>query len=163
MIMQAGELKDRVALLDIFEGWKGPETSVINDFRGNMGVSFLSYAIAYYPWLECSVVDAAEVTYANLYTNISTGDVTDINIKDILKGVPLIPKLDQITRDMDTLKYKLFVTPSLKLGGSSGTEEVYPSWANAFNGSPQSDVGGILSDQGLVLAAMYQTIVDLGY
>jgi hypothetical protein len=66
MIAQAGNLKDRVALLDIYDGDQDTETSVISDFRNNMGVSNLSYAIAYYPWLQTEVVSASEITYANL-------------------------------------------------------------------------------------------------
>lgn len=167
MIAQAGELKDRVALLDIYEGYKGPDTTVISDFRNNMGVSFLSYAIAYYPWLECAVVDAAELTYANLFIPPpakpgapppAPGDPLDI--KDVLPGVPLIKILNTINNDYQQLKEDLFITPPIKLG--SGAAKTFGSWSEAFNGSPASDAKDILADQGTVLTAMFQVIYDLG-
>lgn len=164
MIAQAGELQDRVALLDIPGGWQSPDTTtVISDFRNNMGVSYLSYAIAYYPWLECAVVDAAELTFANIYTPSSTETAaTDPqNINTVILGVPLIGKLAQIAGDMDLLEAQLPVTPALALSGATKGAP-YSSWTAAFNASTATDPGSILKDQGTVLASMYKLIYDLG-
>lgn len=163
MIAQAGELKDRVAMLDIYDGWKGPDNStVIPDFRNNMGVSFLNYAIAYYPWLECAVVDASEVTYANVYAPTTAEQNANkwVNIKDVLVGVALLGKLDTINKDMMALETNLMITSKIKLGTANAM--VFSQWSTAFNGSAANAPGDILKDQGTVLAAMYQVIYDLG-
>lgn len=165
MISQAGSLRDRVALLDIYEGWLSPDdpASVISNFRNNMGVNNLSYAIAYYPWLECAVVDASELTYANIYKPIDA-DKADPNLTDIssiIVGEPLLASLDQLTSDLNNLQEHLLITSPLTFTGATSAT-VYPSWSAAFNGSPAVDPKVIITDQSTVLANMYQLIFDLG-
>lgn len=161
MIAQAGGQKDRVAMLDVYKGWQGTDSGVISSFRNNMGVSDLDYAISYYPWLECAVVDAAEVSYANLYTP-TAGSTDPVDIQSILKGLPLLKKLSQISGDMDNLKEGVF-TPALKLGKTPPSDATtYDSWTQAFNSSPDTDSQDIIVDQGKVLYSMYQVIFELG-
>lgn len=161
MIAQAGGLKDRMAMLDIYDGWQATDSGVISNFRNNMGVSDLDYAISYYPWLECAVVDAAEVSYANLYTPAS-GSTDPVDINSILKGLPLLKKLSQVNGDMDTLKGGV-LTPALKLGKNPAIDATtYDSWTQAFNSSPNSESQEIIVDQGKVLYSMYQVIYELG-
>lgn len=165
MIAQAGELKDRVVLLDIYQGWLAPDdpADVIGNFRKNMGASFLSYAIAYYPWLRCSVVETSEISYVNVYQpkDNETTATDPINIKDILVDQPLIPKLDQLAKDLSSLKEQLFIPPSLTLADTNSSMP-FPTWSAAFNGSSATDSNKILNDKAAVLTAMYQLIYDLG-
>ena len=163
MILQAGELMDRVALLDVYDGWQGLDTTVISDFRNSMGVNYLSYAIAYYPWLETAVVDAAELTYANLYPHPGTTptDTSIIPIDQIILGQPLLGKLSQLTTDLDAVQKYLMVPPAIKFSGASDAVS-FPTWNAAFNGSPSTDPADILSDMGVVLLDMYQTLLIWG-
>lgn len=71
MIAQAGSLRDRIALLDIYEGYKDLDSAVIENFRNNIGPDHLSYAVAYYPWLQTEVVSASELKHTNLASSPS--------------------------------------------------------------------------------------------
>jgi len=68
MIAQASDKSDRFAILDIWNGWQAmDQSSVITDFRDNIGTSGLKYAAAYYPWLHSKVVKDKEITTASIY------------------------------------------------------------------------------------------------
>jgi hypothetical protein len=161
MIAQAGNLKDRVALLDIYDGDQDLETSVISDFRNNMGVSNLSYAIAYYPWLQTEVVSASEITYANLAPPDKTATPAVENIQDLLVGVPMLKVLDSISLDYETLEQDLLTTPSLKFT-ASGSGKQYTSWSAAYN-SPEGTDDQIVSGQSVVLATMFDIMYQLSH
>lgn len=68
------EMKNRVALLDIFPTEKEP----IKSFREGVGSEFLSYGAAYYPWLNTSIVGDSFISEKNL--------LFDENLKGFLKG-----------------------------------------------------------------------------
>ncbi|MDL2322910.1 phage tail sheath subtilisin-like domain-containing protein [Bacteroidales bacterium OttesenSCG-928-A17] len=74
MLMHCGyEMKNRVALLDIFPAEKDP----IKGFREEIGSEFLSYGAAYYPWLNTSIVGDQFISEQTL--------VFDENLKNFLK------------------------------------------------------------------------------
>ena len=69
MLNHCGEQMDKVALLDIHQGYKGlddPNDNPIDKFRNNVSSDYLSYGAAYYPWLNTSIVQPSEVDYKNL-------------------------------------------------------------------------------------------------
>lgn len=62
-------MKNRVAILDIWGGWRDrqdPDGDSIEKFRGALGINFLDYAAAYYPWVHTTIVQDGELTYENL-------------------------------------------------------------------------------------------------
>lgn len=64
-------MKNRVAILDIFEGYKpqnDPSGDVVKNFRENIGSISLDYAAAYYPWINASVVSESDIDTFNLTT-----------------------------------------------------------------------------------------------
>lgn len=65
MLSHCGDvMRSRVAILDIFEGHKDrqdPSGDVIDNFRNELGINFMDFACAYYPWIETSVVQASEL------------------------------------------------------------------------------------------------------
>ncbi|WP_370860447.1 phage tail sheath C-terminal domain-containing protein [Parabacteroides faecis] len=64
-------MKNRVAILDIFEGYKpqnDPSGDVVKNFRENIGSISLDYAAAYYPWINTSVVSESDIDTFNLTT-----------------------------------------------------------------------------------------------
>lgn len=161
MIAQAGELMDRVAMLEIYNGDQGLDSSVIGDFRNGVGVNFLSYAVSYYPWLQTSVVESSEIDFANIYTPTSAQASAIADIKNLIKGNPYIPILSSLTADYSSLEDHILVASDIKLSGESSGMD-YPNWAAAFNGSAATTTAGLLNDQGTVLVAMYQVLYDLG-
>lgn len=76
MLGQCAELQDRVALLDVYDTLKlNPGlfpnatkslTDVITDFRAAVGTENLNYGMAYFPFLDTTVVPATDFSYENL-------------------------------------------------------------------------------------------------
>lgn len=60
------DMKNRVAILDVWGGEldrQDPAGSCIDDFRNDIGINFLDYAAAYYPWLHTSLVQSSAFNY----------------------------------------------------------------------------------------------------
>ena len=60
------DMKNRVAVLDVWGGELGrqdPAGSCIDEFRKDIGVNFLDYAAAYYPWLNTSLMQTGDFHY----------------------------------------------------------------------------------------------------
>lgn len=72
MLEHCGVQKNRIAILDIYNGDKGldnPNYNPIDNFRNQMTSSFLNYGAAYYPWLHTAIVQPSDVDYRNLSTD----------------------------------------------------------------------------------------------
>ena len=74
MLSQCGKLQDRVAILDVYgtqhakkDNWE----TIIAQFRKDVGDTYLSYGMSYFPFLETSVVSASEFTYANVLPSLT--------------------------------------------------------------------------------------------
>lgn len=55
-LKQCADLQDRFCIFDILEGYLPEDVSnaPITDFRDNVGINFLNYGAAYYPWIITS-------------------------------------------------------------------------------------------------------------
>ncbi|MCB9233119.1 MAG: hypothetical protein H6581_15790 [Bacteroidia bacterium] len=161
MISQAGELIDRVAMLDVYDGYKGLDTDVISEFRNGVGVTFLSYAIAYYPWLQCSVVTSSEINFSNIFDPPAAVPNGAQKIADLVKGNPLIPKLQMLNGDLKTIRQHInSPTVTMKVG-TADQDIPFPNWKSAYQGSAANTTVALVNDQTTVLAAMYDTIFKL--
>jgi len=61
------DMRSRVAILDVWGGDQDrqyPMGSCIDTFRGDIGINFLDFAAAYYPWLHTSLVQSGDVSYS---------------------------------------------------------------------------------------------------
>lgn len=59
------EMKNRVAILDVWGGDRDRrDGACIENFRDDIGINFLNFGAAYYPWLETSLVQARELDYS---------------------------------------------------------------------------------------------------
>lgn len=68
MLNHAGTQKNRMAILDVYEGFKGlddPNFNPVDQFRNQVSSDFLSFGAAYYPWLKTTIVQSTEVTFQN--------------------------------------------------------------------------------------------------
>jgi len=80
MLRQAGELKDRVALLDVYGSQYTTKTNldsqdgVISTFREAVGSEFLSYGMGYFPFLDTSVVPVSDFDYDNISNKAGAGN-----------------------------------------------------------------------------------------
>lgn len=166
VLMQCGELKDRVALIDIYNGNQDIESGVISNFRNNIGNNFLNYGISYYPFLETTIVEASDMTYANV------DQITGLELKTIFVGESALVGLKNITADIKSIA-NLVVTPAMNFDSAlptslpgatppAGAIE-YPSWTTAFNAfGPGDTPAQILQYQLRVVMTMAWVLYDLG-
>ncbi len=84
MLLHCGyKMKNRVAILDIWNGDKEQQgSSCVKKFRENLGNNFLNFGIAYYPWVNTTIVQDSELSFANIgnvgkLKKLLTGNVED--------------------------------------------------------------------------------------
>ena len=64
-----GKMKSRVAILDIWGGYRDrqdPAGDCIENFRSALGVNHLDFAAAYYPWVNTTIVQDSDLSYENI-------------------------------------------------------------------------------------------------
>jgi len=64
-----GKMKSRVAILDIWGGDKDrqdPAGDCIDNFRSALGINYLDFAAAYYPWVNTTIVQDNDLNYENI-------------------------------------------------------------------------------------------------
>lgn len=70
MLAHCGDkMKNRFAILDIWDGFRNrndPAGDPIANFKEKIGVSFLNFAAAYYPWLNTRIVLDNDLSYLNV-------------------------------------------------------------------------------------------------
>ncbi len=70
MLAHCGDkMKNRVAILDIWGGDKprtAPTGDPVANFRNALGINYLDYASAYYPWLNTSVIGDKDLSFENI-------------------------------------------------------------------------------------------------
>lgn len=69
MLDHCGKKQNKIAILDIHEGYKGlddPDHNPVAVFRSQITSSSLSYGAAYYPWFNTDLVQESDITYKNL-------------------------------------------------------------------------------------------------
>ncbi len=63
------KMKNRVAILDVWGGYKDrqdPSGDCIDNFRSALGINYLDYAAAYYPWVNTTIVQDNDVSFENI-------------------------------------------------------------------------------------------------
>jgi phage tail sheath protein FI len=64
-----GKMKNRVAILDVWNGYhdrQDPPVDCITEFRNRLGINYLDYAAAYYPWINTTIVQDKDLDYENI-------------------------------------------------------------------------------------------------
>ncbi|MBB1487159.1 phage tail sheath family protein [Oceanospirillum sediminis] len=78
-----GKMRNRVAILDVWNGFKDrqdPDGDCIDSFRSKLGINYLDFSAAYYPWLNTSIIQDSDLNYSNVnnmdvLTTILTNEV----------------------------------------------------------------------------------------
>lgn len=82
VLAHCGEkMRNRVAILDIWGGDKprsDPSGDPVTNFRSAIGINFLDFAAAYYPWLNTTIVGDKDLTYENI--------ASTAKLKELLSG-----------------------------------------------------------------------------
>ncbi len=66
LIQHCAKLKNRFAIVDVFDGDQersNGKDDVITQFRNSVGSDGLSYAAAYYPWLNTNIIESSDIDY----------------------------------------------------------------------------------------------------
>ena len=64
-----GKMRNRIAILDVWGGYldrKDPGGDPIEGFRNDLGVNYLDFAAAYYPWVNTTVVQDKDLDYTRI-------------------------------------------------------------------------------------------------
>ena len=96
MLSHCAKMGNRFAILDVFDGFDEP-SKCIDNFRNGI-TNYLEYGAAYYPWLNTSVIQSNEVTFANI-ANI------DALQKILFEDVPAEPasRAESIKKEIDKM------------------------------------------------------------
>lgn len=88
-------MQNRVSILDVHNGAYDRQTpdpigDPVNKFREGIGINFLDYSAAYYPWLNTTIVDDSSLSFLNL------DDAGKTTLKTILTSELVTPIQTQI-------------------------------------------------------------------
>lgn len=101
------KMRNRIAILDVYDGYKerfDPSGDMINEFRGKIGSSFLDFGVAYYPWVNTSIVQDRDLSFTNL-----SADSLKAILEEELKNQPVAKQplikeqIDLIGTELDTV------------------------------------------------------------
>ena len=118
MLMQCNKLQDRVAVLDVFDGYKErADEDVVLNFRSGIGVNFLKYGAAYYPWLQSTL--STNFGFENIILKDKDGE--DVNLSDLVDDPSVINNVKSAIADVETIA--AFVANPL--GDDSSLDEAF--------------------------------------
>ncbi|MGH2645287.1 MAG: phage tail sheath family protein, partial [Chitinophagaceae bacterium] len=67
VLEHCGKVQSRIGIFDLRKLEPGEKTNdLVEEFRNAIGVNFLNYGVAYYPWLETTIVQPSELNFENL-------------------------------------------------------------------------------------------------
>lgn len=93
MLMHCGfEMRNRFAILDVYNGHTErnfADDDVIKVFRSGVGTNFLQWGAAYYPWMECSIVQASELDFTHIKNLGQASEVIDFEEAEGDDGKPV--------------------------------------------------------------------------
>lgn len=97
MLMQCNKMQDRVAILDVYNGFiDRKDEDVILDFRNGIGVNHLKYGAAYYPWIETTLSN----NFGFEHINLKDKDGADINLADLVEDPTSINNVKEAINDL---------------------------------------------------------------
>ena len=100
MLAQCNSLQDRVAVLDIFSGHVDrADEDVVLDFRNGIGINFLKYGAAYYPWILSTY--SANFGFEDVKMMSAGGD--EINLEDLVSDPSSIINLKAAIEDLGSV------------------------------------------------------------
>jgi phage tail sheath protein FI len=79
------DTRSRFAILDVHDGYKSRtllDDDVVTNARGAYGNNFLDFGASYYPWLNCTVVSADDLSYANISNADALVDLMNTEVDD---------------------------------------------------------------------------------
>ncbi len=101
LLMQCNELQDRVAILDIYDGYiDRSDKDVVLDFRNGIGINFLKYGAAYYPWLQTTL--STSFGFEDIV--LKGSDDSELELSTIVSDPSAINRLKEVIKDLEAIK-----------------------------------------------------------
>ncbi len=110
-LMHCGfKMRNRIALLDVYDGFRDrqdPAGDCVAQFRESIGTNNLDFGVAYYPWVNTSIVKEKDINF----TTISNLDVLKALVTDELAPMLQVDttnsaakaKVDQLKKSLDEI------------------------------------------------------------
>ena len=117
-----GTMKNRVAILDIWDGDKDrhdPAGDPIDQFRDALGINYLDYAASYYPWVNTTIIQDKDLSYENVVNS----DVLQTLLKTELKIPDPLPEISDDDKPAEKAKKVKFKKLSESVANITGTWE----------------------------------------
>lgn len=96
MLKQCAMLQDRVAILDVFDGFVDrADADVILDFRNGVGINYLKYGTSYYPWIQTTLSNSFGFEDIKLVDK----DAADLVFEDMITDPTAIKNLKSALAD----------------------------------------------------------------
>jgi len=96
-----GKMKNRVTILDVWDGYRDrqdPAGDMIESFRSALGINYLDFAAAYYPWVNTTITQDKDLSS----TNVANKD----QLQALLRTELGIPDTAPTVEDTDTPEEK---------------------------------------------------------
>ena len=102
MLAQSNKLQDRFAVLDIVDGDEEitPSVDPVSDFRNNVGMNYLKYGAAYYPWIKTTL--PFKIDYDAIVGGSYTQGGADVADIKALFNAEVVESIDNIDADITT-------------------------------------------------------------
>lgn len=100
MLKQCAMLQDRVAILDVFDGYVDrADADVILDFRNGVGINYLKYGTSYYPWIQTTLSNAFGFEDIKLVASDAADDADPLVFEDMITDPTAIKNLKSALAD----------------------------------------------------------------
>ena len=104
MLKQCNEMQDRIGVLDVYDGYVDRrDNDVVLDFRNGVGINYLKYASAYYPWIQTTL--SHKFGFEDVSIEDHQGNAVDL--KDFVADPTPLLSLNEVIADLGTIQTKL--------------------------------------------------------
>jgi len=100
MLQHCGIMQNRIAILDVFEGYKSRDnknSDVVASFRDKIGTENLMYGASYYPWLNTAISNENDIRFDNI-----SGGLEDFKKMLIIDAPRLKSDIEKIEEDLES-------------------------------------------------------------
>ena len=139
MLKHCGEQHNRVAILDIWGGYRDRQDNTgdcVDDFRNSLGINYLSFGTAYYPWVNTTIVQENELDYTAIHNRDKLVELLKSDIggmKDVDPAAANLPL---------KIKQQLEALADVTKTDEEWAKKLAPPAAASAQGSPSSPAPG---------------------
>jgi phage tail sheath protein FI len=141
MLAQCNKLQDRFAVLDLVGGQKEitPSDDPVTEFRSNVGMNYLKYGAAYYPWIKTTL--PFKIDYDAILAGTFKKEGANIDVKTLFNSdvVESINNIDDDISNKQALTADTSVTIDNKTSLEDFAKKLYADFAAFYSLSLEDD------------------------